>query len=437
MSYSYKKLKKQISFSTAYKLVVLLLNYLLISLLVDYLGNKNFGIYIALTSLFNWMFLFDLGIAKGMRNFITIAILNNNMKEAKEYISTTYISVFFLTVISCLLIIFYLSFLNIQAFFNVELENSYLNNIIIVLIIGFFLKFYFSTVDQLNFATHKSHNVLLNDSLVAVINFIGIIILFKIDHSSSILWAIYVFSISIILPYFFSTLYFFYNHKELIPSIYSYSKKKLARIFNQGSKILLIQIGFLLFIGLDRLIILKYGSAIEVSKYEIIYKVMSILTLPVSVLMAPLWSAYTAAYEINDIVWIKSIFKKFYIAMIGLFISMLILAFLFNSITSIWLNNFPYINVLVTLAMGILILELIWSTFHTEFLLGIKRLKYIVYMLSFGLLLKYSFLYFFISLEGEINIIVVIISSTLAYLIYNLSAPFYISKLLHRRKLNG
>ncbi len=120
MSTSYKKLKKQISFIAVYKVIILLLNYALIALLIDYLGQENFGIYVALTSLFSWMFLFDLGIAKGMRNFVTLALSKQNIQEAKEYISTAYISILFLTVLACIIIISALSLVDLQQFFNIK-----------------------------------------------------------------------------------------------------------------------------------------------------------------------------------------------------------------------------------------------------------------------------------------------------------------------------
>lgn len=433
MNSTYKNLKQQISYTAVYKVMVLVLNYILIALLVDYLGKENFGIYIALTSLFSWIFLFDLGIAKGMRNFVVIALSNNNIQDANQYISTAYISILFITVISCIIILLSLSFVDLQLFFNIDLEKNYLQNIFLVLIIGFFLKFYFSTVDQLNFATHQSQNVALNGLLVAIFNFIGIFIIWKLEYTTSIIYAIFIFSLSIVIPYLYSTLRFFYNHKELIPSISNYSKKALKTIFSSGSKILFLQIGLLLIIGMDRLILLKYGSAIEVSKYEIIYKVMAILVFPVSILTGPLWSAFTAAYDKNDVAWIKSIFNKFYIMMFGLLIATIILTFSFNTITFFWLNDFPHIEFLVILTMGIMILELIWSTFHTDFLLGIHKLSYIINMVFIGLILKFGFLYFIVSSEGVLNIMDVIISSILAYSLYNLSVPFYIKKLLCQR----
>ncbi len=431
MSHAYKKLNKQIPYTAVYKVLALIFNYTLIALLVDYLGQENFGIYVALTSLFTWMFLFDLGIAKGMRNFVTIAISNKNIKEAKEYVSTAYISILILTIICGSAIISLIYFIDLQKGLNINLDNNYLNNIFVVLILGFFVKFYLSTVDQLNFSTHQSQNVALNTLLVSVLNVIGIFILWKLNYTSSVKYAVVVFSASIILPYLYSTTRFFYKYKDLIPSVSNYSKKALNNIFKKGSKILFIQIAFLLIIGIDRLILLKYGNALEVSKYEIIYKIMSLVMFPVSIINYPLWSSFTEAYAKDDKSWIKSIFKKLYLLILGLLIAVIALVFLFNIITSFWLTGFPHIDYIVIFTMGFMILSHIWCNFHTDFLLGIQHFSYAIVVIFIGLALKFCFLFFIISSGKPLDIMGIVISSILAYSLYNISVPFYIKRLLH------
>jgi len=434
---NYKKVKQQVSITAIYKSISLILNYILIALLINYLGEEKFGIYIALTSLFSWMFLFDLGIAKGMRNYVTTSFSKQNIQEAKEYITTAYVSILFITIIACTIIISVLSFVDLQQFFNIKLENSYLQSIFFILIIGFFLKFYLSTVDQLNYAIHQSQNVSLNILLVSIFNTIGIFFLWKFEYKNDIIYAITVYSLAIILPYLYSTIYFFYYNKQLIPAFSTYSQKALKNILNNGSKILLIQIGFLLIVGIDRLILLKYGSATDVAKYEILYKVMSIVVFPVSIIMAPLWSSFTEAYEKNDLEWIKKIFKKFYLLTVILLIITLILILSFNVITSIWLTNFPYINFYLRVIMGILIIEIIWSTFHTDFLLGIQDLSYIIRMISIGLLLKFGFLFLSLTNNHILSISDIVISSILGYLIYNINVPFRIKNLIKKKALHA
>jgi len=377
------------------------------------------------------MFLFDLGIAKGMRNFVTIALSNQNIKEAKEYISTAYISIFFLTIFACLIIVSALSLVDLQQFFNIKLDNIYLQNIFFILIIGFFLKFYLSTVDQLNYATHQSQNVTLNMLLAVLLNVIGVYVYRELGYAGSVINIVFIFSIATILPYLYSTVYFFYKHKELIPSRNGYSIIALKNILGKGSKILYIQIGFLCIIGLDRLVLLKYGTPTEVFRYEIIYKVMSIVIFPISILMEPLWSSFSEAYHKGDIQWIKSVFKKFYITLSGAALIMLILVYFFDYITQFWLSQKIDVDTESLLLVGLLILSIVIGNFYSSFLLGNNKLLFMSIIVSMGLIGKILVL----STATFIALNTVIISSLSAYAIFIIFTPFYIKKLLQMRKI--
>lgn len=431
MSTAYKNLKKQISFTAIYKIAVLLFNYILIALLIDYLGQENFGIYVALTSLFSWMFLFDLGIAKGMRNFVTLALSKQNIQNAKEYISTAYISILFLTIVACLVIISVLSFVDLQQFLNIKLDNSYLQNIFFILILGFFLKFYLSTVDQLNYAIHQSQNVTLNILLSVLLNVIGVYTYWRLGNTGSVINAVLIFSVATILPYLYSTFYFFYKHKELIPSRNSYSFIALKNILGKGTKILYIQVGFLCIIGLDRLILLKYATSSEVFRYEIIYKVMSIVVFPITILMEPLWSSFSEAFHKGDIQWIKSIFKKFYIILLSAAVIMLVLVYSFDHITQFWIAQKLDISIESLFLVVFLILSIVVGNFYSSFLLGNNKLLYMSIVVTVGLVSKFLVLYY--SADLELN--TVVISSLSAYAIFILLTPLYIKRQLKVREI--
>ncbi|MBB1411679.1 hypothetical protein [Pseudoalteromonas sp. SG44-17] len=431
MSDSYKNINKQVFITAIFKLLILFGNFALTSLLVNYLGVDNFGVYIAFTSLFAWMFLFDLGIAKGMRNYVTIHMARNEYSEVRSYISTTYISITILSVVSCFLLIFYMGTLELKDFFNLKLDDIYLESILIVLLIGFFVKFTLSIVDQLNFSTHKSQLVSFNLFLTSFINVLGLILLINLNVDRGVFFAILVFSLSITIPYIFTTFLFFYDNHNLLPSINYFSVKKLRNIFSQGSKILFIQLGFLFFVGLDRLLLLKYGDSIEVGKYEIIYKVMSILIFPVAIVTSPLWSSFTNAFEKNDIKWIQGVFRKFYKLIFLIAFFSLLLIFFFNSFIYIWIGEFPHVSILQRGLVALLMIFIIWSSFHSDLLLAINNFKFVFTMVFLGCFLKFLLIAVVLQLNGGVLTIEVLTSSSiLAYFLFNITSPFYINRLL-------
>lgn len=424
----YLKIWEQISFNAIFKILTLIVSFPLIKYTMEYLGLENFGIFIALTSLFSWMFLFDLGIAKGLRNYITTFLRKGEDSQIRQYISTTYISIFFITVFLFLLTIFLISCFNLNSIFNISTDENILKLSFIILIIGFFLKFYFSIVDQLFFAVHKSHFVSFSLFLTSLFNLIGILFLIFLNSNENLVYAVIVYSVSIIIPYFILTFIFFKKYPQFIPNLKLFSFSVFNSILKSGSKILLIQIGFLLMIGIDRILLLKYGSSVEVVKYEIIYKIMSVIVFPVSIIIAPLWSAFNDAFTRNDYDWIKKVFFKFYYLMIILFFIVIMLTFGFDWIINLWLNNFPYVEKHLIALMGILILLMIWSNFHSDFLLGINKYFVMKLFVSFGLILKILFLTYIYFNNAYLSLFDIIISSILAYSIFSLIGPIYIRK---------
>ncbi|MEZ8310897.1 lipopolysaccharide biosynthesis protein [Vibrio splendidus] len=430
----YKSIKFQIINSVFFKVGTIVLNYALTSLLFRYLGQEKFGIYVAFISFFSWMFLFDLGVAKGMRNYLTKSYSDGDHFTSRQYISTNYITIFFICVFSFVAIFFISISFDIGNSFKLASHVDDIKYFLIVLLIGFFVKFYLSSVDQMNFALHRSHIVSLNVFLTALFNVVGVFLVGIFSQNGNLNLIILVFSISIVLPYFFSTLEFFIKYKYLRPSFSFINKDVLKKITSSGGGILLVQIVFLLMIGLDKMLILKYSDPIEVADYEIMYKVMSLILLPMTIIISPLWSSFSNAYHNNDRLWIKGLFVKFYKLFSLLILLALVLTLLFDNIVWFWLGHVPRIDLFSPMLMSVMILQVVWCTFHSDFLLGINKLRVTICSGLIGLILKFVIIAFVIHGQVGLSKESIIISTIVAYACFNIYSPLYIKRLLERDK---
>ncbi len=210
MNNNYKSIKFQIINSAFLKFGTIVLNYALTSLLFRYLGQEKFGIYVAFISFFSWMFLFDLGIAKGMRNYLTKSFSDGDYFTSRQYISTNYITILLVCVFSFIVTYFIPSIVDIGDSLKLASHVDDVKGFINILLIGFFVKFYLSSVDQMNFALHRSHIVSLNVFMTALFNVSGVLLVGFLFPNGDLNMIILIFSISIVLPYFFSTLEFFF-----------------------------------------------------------------------------------------------------------------------------------------------------------------------------------------------------------------------------------
>ena len=67
----------------------LVISVVLLPLYLRFFQNQEIlGIWYTILSVLNWVILFDLGLGQGLRNQLPKALLKNDKKLAKEYIST-------------------------------------------------------------------------------------------------------------------------------------------------------------------------------------------------------------------------------------------------------------------------------------------------------------------------------------------------------------
>lgn len=118
-----KVLKTNISFGLLWKFINLLLIYLTVPILLEYLGVEYYGVWVTIFALLNAAYFMDLGISLGLKN---------NLTEAKTYISTAYISIIFISLFILCSLLFIVSFLDLQKIFNTTINERELKITIII-----------------------------------------------------------------------------------------------------------------------------------------------------------------------------------------------------------------------------------------------------------------------------------------------------------------
>jgi O-antigen/teichoic acid export membrane protein len=169
--------------------------------------------------------------------------------------------------------------------------------------------------------------------------------------------------------------YFFKKHAEVKPSIKYIDLSRIKEIASLGVKFFIIQMAVLVIFATDNIIITQVLGPEHVTPYNVVFKLFSIITIGHSIILAPLWSAYTDAYTKGDIGWIRNILKKLNMLMIPIIIGVLILIIFARQIINIWIGpviKFPY---LLVLFMGIYTVISVWNNIYAYFVNGIGRIK--------------------------------------------------------------
>ena len=90
---------KQLKVSFLFKVLAIGASFLIIPIMIKFLGNEQYGIWSTLLSIISWIVLFDIGIGNSLRNKISEALVKNDKKKARDYISTAYVLIGLISVV--------------------------------------------------------------------------------------------------------------------------------------------------------------------------------------------------------------------------------------------------------------------------------------------------------------------------------------------------
>lgn len=371
--------KKNIFLSMIVKGLSIIVSLLIVPITLDYLAEEEYGIWLTLSSMLAWIAFFDIGLTNGLRNKLTEALSIGDMRRAKIYISTTLL---LLTVIvSLLLFLFAISFCFIdwQIVFNTKLVSSdYLGKIVFATVVCFGLQFILKIIIALLFAVQKA-------ALADLIGFIGqflalvtIWIFTKITNSGSLYWVAITYSVLPVFVLLFSYIYIFYfRFKNMRPSLRCVDLIYTKDLLGLGVNFFIVQASALILFSTSNFIIAQIIGPSEVTIYNIAFKYFSIVTIGFTIILTPLWNAYTESYAKGDYLWIKKTLHKtqlfWCVSVLGIFLMLLCSDYVYT----IWIGKevASQIPFSLSLACSLYILISTWNNLTAILLNGLGKIR--------------------------------------------------------------
>lgn len=369
------KAKKNIIFSIGIKGIDSLVYLLLVPVTLGYLNQYEYGIWLTLNSILMWINSFDIGLGNGLRNKLAIALANNNRQLARIYVSTTFFML--ITIMGGLIIIGTIAspFIDWYKILNTTSVNvPRLTEIVYISFAIFCLNFIFKFVGNVYLALQLPA---VNNLMVSMGHLLSLIIIFVLTKTTdgSLLWVAISYSASPLIIYLIAyPLTFFRIYPYLAPSYKLFKAQYLKQLFNIGIQFFLLQLSGLILFALSNLLISHMFGPETVTPYNIAYRYFSIILMIMGIIISPMWSATTEAYEKGDIMWIKrsmtSIHKILCIATAFL----LIMVILSKLVYRIWVGTDVAISWILSSLMAVYVLILIFSLSYSNFLNGIGKL---------------------------------------------------------------
>ncbi len=306
-----KMLYKNILFSGILKAIGLCTSFLVVPVTLYYLDNEPYGLWMTISSMAFWIFTFDIGLGNGMRNYLTSAISNHDEELAQTHISSTFAMLTLLAIVMALIAVPLVLTLDFSSLLNAHsMENSSLQLIILVALVLTLLNF---VVKNIGFIFVAMQKYAVNDLLTVGGNVAALIVIFILTKCTegNLLYVVAVFMAMPVLVFVLGGIPLFAKHPQLRPRVKSIDMKYCKTIAGKGLGFFFIQAtSCLVIFGGSNVLISHFLGPESVTTYNIAYKYFYLLMIGYTVVIAPMWNAYTDAQVKGDWTWIRQTFKK-------------------------------------------------------------------------------------------------------------------------------
>ena len=283
---------------------------MMVPLAIQYLGKEQYGLWIAVSSLIAMLGFLDGGAGNAVINMIAHAT-GVKGKALINIVSTAFFSLLALSLFCSLifLAIFpYISWDELLGLTNLT-QLTDLNIVVVIVGLFFFINIFITLVGKIQRGLQEGALDNITTIVGAILSLLFIYIAITYDtgligFASAILagpTAAYIAS---------NIYYFFFHRRDLCPQFTKVDSSVAKQLFSIGGMFFVLQIASAIQMQSDNLIISNMLGPAAVADYAICMKLFLIVPMLFSLILLPLWPAYTEAFSSSDSQWAKRIFLK-------------------------------------------------------------------------------------------------------------------------------
>lgn len=434
-----KLLNNHLIMSGLYKGVSGLSLFISIPILIGYLGDVDYGLWVLVFALFQWVLLMDFGLASVLKTKIPVLIHESKTDLLKSYLKSTYKLTAYIAIFLflCFAILIYLT--DLKSLLKIPVHSSSFVKKLFLLNMFFFCINFILNVHKSLFVAFLKGKYAEQSIAVNQFLFLGFLILFcflfpEINTKKKLLLITLLNGSVCFLVNIGYTFFFFIKEKLNLTTEVKTPREFLKEIIALGSKYMIIQIGLLFVFSSDNYILSSVFGPKDIVPYEIVSKYFQFPIMILFATLSPLWSMFAKNYIERKKDVLLASFRKFNIYFIFIFLFIVFISFICPFIVSIWIKDKVSIpDGLLFFTASVTILR-IYTTFYTFFLNGIGKLNKYIILLLISVILKIPLSYYLIKLGYGINS--VILSTLLLMIFWILLIPYECYKIAYKLKPN-
>jgi O-antigen/teichoic acid export membrane protein len=387
---------KQVGSTLVIRVFSVLISLVYVPLVLGYLNQEKYGIWITLTTVVNWIRLLDVGMGNGMRNKLAEAVTLNQFEKGRVYVSTTYGilgAIFFMV-----LLVFYFvnPLLNWQAILNSTLISSIelinLTYVVVTLIvIGFILQ-----PVTLIYAAHG--NSVAGGIIQLIISSVSLLMIWLVVKFSTegniLLLAWIVTGIPVLIYIAVSAYTFLFKYPHLKPSLKLIKISESKNLIRLSIQFFVVQITATIIMTSIPFVVAQLFSPNEVTLFNIANSIFTVPVMFIGLIAAPILPLVTQAYTKQDYSWIRSMLKKMNLFSLLIIVGTILLIIISPFIYRIWIGGQVAIPFKLSVTIGIYAIIIVFMTPFSTFINGIGKIRILVILapLSIGMFIGFSVL---------------------------------------------
>jgi O-antigen/teichoic acid export membrane protein len=426
------KAKKQIFYSFGIKGISILVVLIYVPVLLNYLDSERYGVWLALSSIIQWISYFDLGLGNGLRNNLASSLAIKNHALSKRLISTTYalLGLIFGSLIILIVIVF--PFIDWSNILNTNIIPE--KELLMVALIA-------ATMICVQFILNVIKVILLADQRPALSNIIDpinqiialgiIVLLLKATDIRSLVLLCTIISLSMVVVLFLASVYLYKKEYKIFkPSIKSIDFKLTRSILGLGSRFFIIQISGLIIYSTSNIIIIQLCGPADVTTFQIAYRYFTIGIILFGVVITPFWSAVTEAFAVEDYKWLKNILSKLTKLSLVFSAGVVLMLLLNQWAFKIWIGDKVIVPWLLSIVFTIYAILTIILTPFSNFINGLGKLKLTTYVTILKSILFFPLAIF---LTKTFGIAGIVLTLCLIQIIGLLMEPLQVNMILNKK----
>lgn len=369
--------KKNVIGSFIIKVISIAISLIMVPITIHYINPTQYGIWLTMSSMVAWISFFDIGFTQGLRNRFAEAKAKGDILLARTYVSTAYYYIGIIFIAIWIILLFANQFIDWGKLLNIDEKSAQEVSLLAYIIVSYFcFQFIFKIISTVLIADQKPAKAVMLDLIGQFFSLIVIFLLTKFTNGS-LTYLVLALGIAPTLVIVVANFYFFSTkYKDYSPSIKFVKKKYAKDIMTLGLKFFVLQIAAIVQYQTILFLIAHYFDPLQVTSYNIAYKYFGILQMGYMILITPLWSGVTDAYNSGDIAWIRNAVKKYLYILIPFILLGIVMLFVANPIYDLWLGeNVVIVPFSISLLCYIFISITLFATIFVFVINGIGALQ--------------------------------------------------------------